>query len=175
MNKVLTKNIASSRNWFQNKLLPDDIKLRHQVLRAETDVQCYDGIKLFFVVQGSGSLIVNGNLYTLHPGSCCLLYCFHFHKIIPTPGDLLHISVCYFSYNTFLFATIVPGCHLIELELSETPILVNFTQPQQIRIQNILSNMERAASKAGNTTQYALLYEWLGRICRAFIEDRSMS
>lgn len=170
----LTKNIASSRNWFRGKLLPNVIELRHQVFQRAAEVQCYDGIKLLFVEWGSGTLLVNGRPYPLQEGSCALLYCFHFHKVIPAPDNPLHISICHISYNTFLFATIVPGYHLIEIEQSNTPILVNFTEPQQVRIRQILSTMEKAKSEAGNDIQYALLYEWLGRICRAFIEQNSI-
>lgn len=170
----LTKNIASSRNWFRAKLLPDGIELRRQLLERTTEVQCYDGIKLLFVDGGSGTLIVNGKNYSLQTGSCCLLYCFHFHKIIPSPNDSLHISTCHISYNTFLFATIVPGYHLNEIEQSQTLILVNFTQLQQTRVNQILSTMEQVGSEAGNAMQYALLYEWLGRICRTFTEQGSI-
>lgn len=162
----LTKNIASSRNWFRQKLLPDEIKLRRQSLWESTQVQCYDGIKLIFVEHGAGTLIVNGKGFPLQRGSCCLLYCFHFHKIVPASGSPLRISVCHISYNTFLFATIVPGYHLIELEQSEDPVVTVFSQPQQHRVRQILSGME--AMGLGNDTQYALLYELLGRLCRAF-------
>lgn len=170
----LTKNIASSRNWFQGKLLPDGVELRHQVFQKAAEVQCYDGIKLLFVKQGSGALLVNGRPYPLQEGSCALLYCFHFHKVIPAPDDPLHIAACHISYNTFLFATIVPGYHLMEIEQSNTPILVDFTERQQVRIRQILSAMDGARSGAENDMQYALLYEWLGRICRTFTKQDSM-
>lgn len=171
----LTTNIASSRNWFRSKLLPDGIQLRRQRLEGAAEIQCYDGIKLLFIDEGCGTLIVNGKNYPLRAGSCCLLYCFHFHKIVPSPNEFLRISTCHISYNTFLFATIVPGYHLSEIEQSQTPILVNFTQPQHIRIKQILSTMEQAESEAGDAMQYALLYEWLGRICRTFAKQSSAS
>lgn len=60
-----TKSIASSRNWFRSELLPDDIKLQCQLLERSTTIQYYDGIKLFYVEDGEGSLIVNGKSYPL--------------------------------------------------------------------------------------------------------------
>lgn len=164
----LTKNIASSRNWFRSELLPENIKMQRQSLIAPTTIQSYEGVKLLFVEGGSGTLLANGKVYPLQTGSCCLIYCFHFHKIIPAPNCTLKISTCYISYNTFLFASIVPGYHLIEIEQSLIPVLVNFSEAQQIRIRQILAAMEDSQSNPGSDLQHALLFEWLGRLCRAY-------
>ena len=164
----LTKNIASSRNWFRSELLPDAIRLQRQVLTAPTTIQCYEGIKLLFVEDGSGTLLANGKTYSLQTGSSCLIYCFHFHKIIPTPNCTLKLSTCYISYNTFLFASIVPGYHLIEIEQSLIPVLVEFSGTQQTRIRQILAAMEDSQSNQGSDLQHALLFEWLGRLCRSY-------
>lgn len=164
----LTKNIASSRNWFRSELLPDDIKLQRQSFTTPTTIQCYEGIKLLFVEDGSGTLLANGKTYSLQTGSCCLIYCFHFHKIIPAPNCTLKLSSCYISYNTFLFASIVPGYHLIEIEQSLVPVLVDFPEAQQTRIRQILAAMEESRFDSGSDLQHALLFEWLGRLCRAY-------
>lgn len=163
-----TKNIASSRNWFRSELLPDDIKLQCQLLERNTTIQYYDGIKLFYVEDGEGSLIVNGKTYSLHPGSCCLLYCFHFHRICPDRRSTLKIQTCCFSYNTFLFACIIPGYPLTEIEHSKSPVLVDFSAAQQLRIRQILSAMEECQSSPDDALQHSLLFEWLGRLCRAY-------
>lgn len=164
----LTKNIASSRNWFRSELLPENIKMQRQSLTVPTTIQSYEGVKLLFVEDGSGTLLANGKVYSLQTGSCCLIYCFHFHKIIPAPNCTLKISTCYISYNTFLFASIVPGYHLIEIEQSLIPVLVNFSEAQQIRIRQILAAMEDSQSNPGSDLHHALLFEWLGRLCRAY-------
>lgn len=164
----LTKNIASSRNWFRAELLPTPAILQRQILSIPSPIQNYDGVKLLFVEDGSGTLVANGKQYSLDTGTCCLLYFFHFHKILPSPGTTLKLSICQISINTFLFASIVPGCHLIEIEQSTTPILANFSESQQFRIRQILIAMENDSSGIGNDMQYALLFEWLGRLCREF-------
>jgi len=80
----------------------------------------------------------------------------------------MKISTCRISYNTFLFASIVPGYHLIEIEQSKTPILVDLDENQQARIRQILASMEETSTDGDNTAQHALLFEWLGRLCRAY-------
>lgn len=164
----LTKNIASSRNWFRSEFLPDDIQFQHNSFSVPTALQCYDGIKMIYVEEGSGTIFTNGKMYPLQSGSCCLLYCFHFHKIIPALGCALKLCTCYISYNTFLFASIVPGYHLIEIEQSQIPILVNFSNPQQMRIRQILTALEDSQGTSDRDLQHALLFEWLGRLCRAY-------
>lgn len=96
-----------------------------------------------------------------------MLYCYHFHKIIPDPDCVMQISVCFASYNTFLFAAIVPGYHLTEMETSETPIHVVLSESQQTRIKQILSAIEETEHK-NDPLQHALFFEWLGRLCRSF-------
>lgn len=164
----LSRNVASSRNWFRPELLPDSIKLERHKIEKATSLQCYDGIKILFVENGCGTLVANGTVYSLRPGSCCVLYCYHFHRIIPAPANVLSISICYVSYNTYLFASIVPGYHLIEMEQSIDPVHVLFSEPQQARIKHILAAMEEEQACSDSSLQHALLFEWLGRICRAF-------
>lgn len=168
----LTKNIASSRNWFRSEFLPDDIQIQPDSISMPTALQCYDGIKMIYVEGGAGTLLTNGRAYPLQSGSCCLLYCFHFHKIIPAAGDTLRLCICYISYNTFLFASIVPGYHLIEIEQSQIPILVDFPDSQQVRIRQILTELKDCQSASGSDLQHALLFEWLGRLCRAYTKKK---
>jgi len=72
----LTKNIASSRNWFRSEFLPDGYRLQRHILTAPTPISEYDGIKLIFVEEGNGTLVANGKSYSLHTGTCCLIYFF---------------------------------------------------------------------------------------------------
>lgn len=166
--EALTKNAASSRNWFPADLLPQDVQLRRRSLAQPTPIQNYDGLKVFYVEEGNGSLIANGRIYPLSAGSCCLLYFFHFHRIAPLPGSTLKISTFYISYNTFLFASIIVGYPLIQMEDSAVPVLVDFPEGQRPHILEIVDSMEEFHGDSGCAMQHALLFELLGRLCRAF-------
>ena len=56
----------------------------------------------------------------------------------------------------------------MEIEQSLIPITVNFSPLQQQRILQILSALEEAAPDPDGDLQLALLFELLGRLCRAF-------
>lgn len=164
----LTANIASSRNWFRTDLLPNETTLYHQSLTTPSTLQSFDGVKLLFIEDGSGTLIANGNSYPLRAGSCCLIYYCHFHKLIPDPGIELKIVTCYMSFNTFLFATIVPGYHLIEIEAVNEPVVVFFSGKRQQRVRQIIASMDNYRSGTDTDLKFALLFEWLCRLCREY-------
>ena len=98
----------NSSKYFSPGLLPPVIKLGCKNLSYANTLKRHNNIELLYILNGSGTIQVNGISYPVTHGNCVLLNPHHFHRLIPEKGRELKIIECHVNIGTFLYLSVSP-------------------------------------------------------------------
>ena len=153
-----------SFNFAKEDILPSTATVQFLNLKHPTDFRSYDGVSVFLVQSGRGTLMINNYPHELKAGSCFFLHFFLFFKFIPDPETGLELCECFAPSVNYHFALNIPGSPLQSFEVTEGFLEMNLSSELYA---HTLSALEHMYSCSNLVLQNIYFYKLLGYLERA--------
>lgn len=159
-------SLGSSYGYFQQRHLPILPAVQEKIIRVPTRQTYCEDVEVLFVLDGAGTAMVNGRLYSLSFGCSGILCSWQFQKIRPDPGRFLDYVSIQIPYSTFIFILSTPSSKMTPV-LSEDKFFLKFQGDELCRCTELVREMVKMKScirQCEKNRMMGLLEELLARI-----------
>jgi AraC-like DNA-binding protein len=124
-----------SSDYITENFHPNQLRIQQETIRADETIHHKNEVEFIYVCSGSGSILINGNLFSITTGDLLFLQPYHVNALRLQPGQVLTIYRITFSLGLLLLISTNRQEYLAAIKQVEDarPIL-SLAKPQRKQV-----------------------------------------